>query len=150
MNFTKVFKTGVLGIFAFLSFQVNAQKTVIQQNELPQTAQTFIKKHFGNETTTTVIKEVEHLIKTEYDVYLSNGIEIEFDSDGNWKEVKNENNGALPTGFIPKSINKYVKQNFPNTHIVKIEKKRSGFEIEISNGIDIDFNSKGDFLRIDD
>jgi len=34
--------------------------------------------------------------------------------------------------------------------IKEIKKKRTGYEVELSNGLDLEFNSKGKFLRMDD
>lgn len=132
------------------SVQTFAQDVVIQKNELPKAAQTFIQKYFGEETPSQIIKDTDHLIYTEYKVFLNNGVEIEFDDNGNWEEIKNQANQAIPTNFIAKPILDYVKKSFPNTHIVKIEKDKRGFDVELSNGIDLEFNSKGNFVRIDD
>lgn len=150
MKITKqLSQIALVAIFALISVNLNAQKTSITKNELPKTAQSFITKHFGKATVSSAVKEKE-IMKTEYEVYLNNGIEIEFDGDGNWKEVKSHDKTALPKSFIPVSIQKHVQKSFPNTHIVKIEKSRKKYEVEISNGLDLEFNLNGQFLRIDD
>jgi len=43
-----------------------------------------------------------------------------------------------------------VRKSFPNTAIKKIEKKRFGYDVELINGLDLEFDSKGNFKRIDD
>lgn len=136
--------------FAMLCLQVSAQKSPVNQSELPQKAQTFLKKHFKNETVSYAVKDRESFNRTEYEVHLGGNIEIEFDGEGNWKEVKNENNGSLPTSFIPNSINRYIRSHFPNTAVTKIEKSRASYEVELINDIELVFDSKGKFLRMDD
>ena len=59
-------------------------------------------------------------------------------------------NGAVPADLIPASIAEYVKTHFPGTQIVKIDKERRGYEVELSNDLDLQFNKNGKFIGIDD
>ena len=88
-------------------------------------------------------------LKKEYEVVLINGTKMEFKGNGDWKEVKSKK-VKIPTGFIPKKISTYVQKSFPNTGIKKIEKKRFSYEVELINGIDLEFDSKGNFIKFDD
>ncbi len=137
-----------IGIFV-LSFQVNAQETVIKTNELPKTAQDFISKNFVGQKVSQAVKD-KGMISTDYEVWLDNGTKIEFDGNGNWEDVDSENKTAIPVGFIPAKITSYVSKNFPTQKIGKIERSSSKFEVELTNGVDLEFNSQGEFLRIDD
>jgi len=139
----------LMAFFLFTGMVVNAQESVITKNELPQTAQKFISAHFPK-STIDYVKMDKETFSTDYKVKFTDGSDIEFDSDGNWTEVDGEKT-AIPTGFIQKSILTYVKEKFPNTQIVKIEKGRFGKqEVKLSNGLELEFNSKGEFKRIDD
>jgi len=131
-----------IGMFVF------AQDQPIRFNQLPANGQKFVNAHFGSKNVSAVILD-DDFIKKDYEVILTNGTKIEFDGSGNWKEVDGKRN-AIPTGFAPKAITNYVRKSFPNTAIKKIEKKRFGYEVELTNGLDIDFDSKGNFKRIDD
>src|SRR5690606_25675838 len=137
-----------LGVLV-LGVQANAQETVITANELPKTAQNFIAKNFSGQKVSHAIKDAG-MISTDYEVVLDNGTKIEFDGDGNWEEVDSKNDTAIPTGFISKKITSYVSKNFPTQKISKIEKDNRKFEVELTSGLDLEFNSNGDFLRIDD
>jgi len=44
----------------------------------------------------------------------------------------------------------YVKTNFPQEVITKIERRRSGVEVELANDYSLKFNSKGKFVGMDD
>ncbi len=125
-----------------------AQDRVITFNELPKAGQQFITKYFGAKQVSLVTLDDDYLSK-DYELVLTNGTKIEFAGNGEWKEVDGKRN-AIPTGFIPQNILSYVKKSFPNTEIVKIERERLGYSVELTNGLDLDFNSKGDFLRVDD
>ena len=146
LNFINVIS--VMSLFAF-GLQGNAQDKIISENELPTPAKDFITKNFSGQKVVQTVKDVDYWIKTEYEITLDNAFYLEFDGDGNWKEIDGKDS-AIPTEFIPESIVQYISGNFPTQKINKIEKKSSGYELELSNGLDLDFNSKGKFLGIDD
>ena len=74
---------------------------------------------------------------------------VEFDSDGKWTEIDCGHN-AVPAALIMKPIRDYVAKNYKGLNIVKISVERSKYEVELSNGLDLDFSRSGEFLRIDD
>jgi hypothetical protein len=47
-------------------------------------------------------------------------------------------------------ITDYVTTNFPGKHIDSIEKKYNGWEIELSNGLEITFDSNFNVTGFDD
>ncbi|WP_343707450.1 PepSY-like domain-containing protein [Flavobacterium sp.] len=128
-------------------FSANAQKTVIKKEALPGNAQTFLKTHFGSKKPSYILEDKE-ILSTEYKVQFDNKIEIEFDKKGNWKEV-DAKNGKVPKSIIPKKITSYIKENFPKEDVTKIEIESSGYETKLTNGLELKFNMKGDFIKID-
>lgn len=135
-------------ILIALGTSVFAQDQIVTFNQLPTKGQNFISKYFQKGQVSTVILDNDYISK-DYDVVLTNGTKIEFDGKGNWKEVDGKRN-AIPTAFIPQSILNYVNKSFPNTKIIKIEKNRFSYDVELTNGLDLEFDSKGNFIRIDD
>ncbi|PIF31170.1 putative PepSY-like beta-lactamase-inhibitor [Flavobacterium sp. 9] len=125
----------------------NAQKTVIKKEALPANAQAFLKTHFGSKKPSYILEDKE-ILSTEYKVQFDNKTEIEFDKKGNWKEVDAKDN-KIPSSIIPKKIASYVKANFPKEKITKIELGSSGYETKLTNGLELKFNLKGDFTKID-
>jgi len=126
-----------------------AQESIITKAEMPNAAQKFVSEHFSK-STVDYIKKDKETFSTDYKVKFSDGREIEFDADGNWTEVDG-NKTTIPTAFISKNILNHVKQKFPNTQIVKIEKGRFGRQdVKLSNGLELEFNAQGVFKRIDD
>ncbi|KFF14970.1 PepSY-like domain-containing protein [Flavobacterium hydatis] len=124
----------------------NAQKTVIKKAALPANAQTFLKTHFAGQEPTYILEDKEILSK-EYKVQFANNLQIEFDGKGNWKEVDGKNT-AIPAAIIPAKIATYVKTNFAKDKITKIEKETLGYEAKLSSGLELKFNSKGEFIKI--
>lgn len=118
-------------------------------NDLPAAAQTTLNKYFKGKDVSHIKIDDKFMGHKEYDVILENGTEVEFDHEGNWKEI-DCGHKAVPEELILKPIREYVKKNFNNRKIVKIETKRNKYSIELADGVDLEFDRAGNFLRIDD
>ena len=127
--------------------QAPAQATV-QTQALPEPITTFINKNFPGSTIATVETDNE-FGGLEYDVYLNDGTEVDFDASNQWETVDCKVK-AVPAELVPAAITSYVKANFQSLPITKIDKKRYGYEIELSNGLDLKFNANGQFVGVDD
>lgn len=129
----------------------NADKYTINRNDLPETAQTMLKEYFPK-AKVGMIKVDRHLLKkTDYDVRLVNGTTIEFNNSGKWTSVDCKTR-EVPSGLIMRPIRNYVSKNFTDVKIVKIQKKSSGYEIKLSDGVELKFNLLGQFkaVKLDD
>lgn len=136
-------------VLVFAVTKVKAADKVITFGELPENAQAFIKKHFDVKDVILVKMDTEYLIRKEYEVKFSNGSEVEFNGDGEWKKVDMKR-GVVPAALVPASIAQHVNKSFPNTSITEIKKSRNKIEVEISNGLELEFTKDGEFIRIDD
>lgn len=110
--------------------------TPINQSELPKAAQTFITQYFSKDQVRKVEKDNGRR-GMEYEVDFTSGAEIDFTSDGNWKEVKAARGTSVPSEIVPTAIAKYVDTNFKGQSIVEISRKRGGYEVELSNGSEL-------------
>jgi len=142
----KLFATAAI-VALTTAFSANAQSSNITSAQLPSKALDFLKKHFTKETVSYAKVEKE-MFDTEYKVYLSNGTEIEFDGNGNWEDIDGHYQ-PLPVSVLPKAINTHIKQNFDGQKIIKSENKSWGYEIELLDGTELEFNNAGKFIRID-
>lgn len=145
-NFTKLV-TAIAIIFAVNG--ASAQDKVITFEQLPTKAQTFVKTHFSAQEIAGVYEDTDFVVRKEYSVYMNDGSEIEFYGDGDWEEVK-VRVGQVPSQIIPATISQYIQKQYPNTGVKEIKKKKFGYEVELLNGFDLEFNKNGKFLRIDD
>lgn len=116
---------------------------------LPKAAQAAIKNNFKAKVSVVKIDKDFGRI-SEYDAVLIDGTEISFDADGNWKDIEVANNKSVPASMFPASISQYVKSAQKGQRIVGIEKERGGFDVQLSNGIEMKFDKKGQFVRYDD
>lgn len=140
----------MLGLLIGITTAASAKDTYAHDaSVLPEAARTTIANNFKSKVSVVKIDRDFGRI-SEYEVTLMDGTEISFDRNGNWDNVETNNAKAVPAGFIPKAISDYVAKNQPNTRIVGIDKERNGYDIELSNGVDIKFNKDGQFVRYDD
>ena len=126
-------------------------KYTINREELPQPAREFLDEHFPK-AKVSMIKVDKHLLKkTDYDVKLVNGTKIEFSNSGKWTSVDCKSR-EVPQAILLKAIRNYVKKNFPGTFVTSVEKKSSGYEVELNDGIELKFNLLGGFksMKMDD
>ena len=117
--------------------------------QLPAKAIRFYKDHFVQADVSSVILFSKFFSKKGYTVYMKDGGKVEFDATGDWEKVKMIAQ-AVPEKIVPAGIGEYVKASFPNEFIKELKKKKGKFEVELSNGLEIEFNRQGQFLRIDD
>lgn len=108
------------------------------------TATEFLNKNFyGVAVTRTEVKNNE----VEYN--LANGVEVDFDLNGNWIRVDAPDGKSIPTDFIPSAITNYVKANYPNNTFNSIEKRSNGYEVELVGvNKDLIFDLNGNFVRL--
>lgn len=135
-------------VFMIASSACTGQDRMIDAKDLPQKAQDFVKGHFGAKTVTFVQKDKDGLRMT-YDVLLNDGVKLEFDSNGEWIEIDCKPQ-AVPTALVPSQIMDYVKQKYPETKIVQMERSKRRYEIDLSNGLEIRFDKKFKVVSIDD
>lgn len=84
-----------------------------------------------------------------YDVKLVDGIELEFNLKGEWFEIDCKNKLVFFI-FIFQVIFKYMKVNYNGYKMVKIECNCKGYELILENGLEVDFDQFGGFLKLSD
>lgn len=120
----------------------------IPAEDLPETAQEFLRAHFPKARIayTTVDRDFSD---TTFEAVLDDGTKVEFHRDGTWKEVVCTRT-EVPASVVPQQIAAYVRTHFPDDAIVKIDRDRRGWEIELSNGTEVTFNRRFRAVEIDD
>lgn len=127
-------------LFIFSSFSYClSEEVIISPNELPSNVKALVEKYFPG--TNIMYAEIDY---NEYEIRLNNGTEIEFDKNGEWKEIKTYQN--FPTEILPKYAVLAIKKMYPNAFIIKAEKIWGGFEIKTNNMMEIYIDNKGNIL----
>lgn len=146
MKTTRLFLVAVICLMQSVTSM--ADDRMIPVSQLPAAVKTFVANNFPGKNIAYAEKDVEFM-GTKYEVMLNDGAKIDFDKKGNWDKVDCETY-AVPAALIPASIAQYVKTNFPGTIIIKIDKERYGYDIELSNDIELKFNQSGALVGMDD
>lgn len=132
----------------FVGMTTFAQKMNVGFESLPSIAKDFVSINFAESNPVNVLKDTE-VFDVEYEVRFDDGLKIEFDKNGEWKEIKNEID-CLTFGFLPKNIGIYLENNHNGFCIKEIKREFKGFKVELTSDIEIIFDKNGNFKRYDD
>ena len=134
---------------ALLSMMVTsvafADDKPIPVEKLPAAARTFVDTNFPGKKILYAEKDWN-----SYECRLDDGTKIDFTSKGEWKQVDCHGMSAVPAVLVPEAIKQYVETNFSNCMITKIDKERHGYDIELSNDLELRFNQQGALIGMDD
>ena len=119
----------------------------ISVNALPAKAQTLLSQHFNGQKVMLATIETG-VISRSYNVVLQNGTKLEFDKKGNLKEIDCKQ-GIVPVQLIPQAIKNYLKDNYAEQSVKKIEMNKNEYEVELTNGLDLTFNKHFQLIDID-
>ena len=112
--------------------------------KLPSSAQTFLNTYFDNVDIISVTKD-----KDDYEVLLSNGYSVEFNTSGEWTDVDAPVGKTVPAGFYPAAIDTYISSAYSGSGINEISRIDRGYEVELLNGTDLYFSADGTYIGID-
>ena len=105
----------------------------------------FINSNFSGATINGTERDHED---GEIDVYLSDGSKVEFTANNEWKKITCPGKG-VPSALVPTAITNYVKSNYQSALIYKIDKNYNTYEVQLNNGVELNFGSNGQFLGMD-
>ena len=120
----------------------------IQFENLPEKARKFVKAWFPDEKLAFAKQETDFM-EVSYEVMFVTGTKVEFNSTGEWTEV-NCRYSTLKPELVPSQIVSSVSQMYPDVKFVKIEKNYRGYEVELTNGLELTYNQAFELVDIDD
>ncbi len=128
-----------------MSFSAKADHDqVITFDQLPEAAQTLLKQYFAGKVPLVVTMDWD-----DFNIVYESGEKVEFDKQGNWKEFQCMASG-VPSELIPEQIKNHIKATFPGTTILKLDRNRRGYEVKLSNGLEVEYNRDFQVIDIDD
>ena len=139
----------ILTIFAALAFSLacTAEDRPVLSDQLPTAAKTFIKTNFPDAEISYATVD-DDLVTPDYEVVLSNGARIQFSNDGALEKI--ECRAGVPDQVVPVQIREYVATYYSGAVIVEYEIAKRRYEIGLSNGLDLKFNTKFNVVELDD
>ena len=118
-------------------------------NELPQVSRTFLNNYFNGNKVSHIKIDKDLFLVDSYDVILTDGTSVEFNRDGEWKEVKSFQQN-IPDTLIPAEIRQYVSQNYPGQKIMTVERGKRKVSVDLANGLELKFDLNGNLIDIYD
>lgn len=143
MNKIKILLVMAMVSIMSLTMSADDDDRVITFGQLPETAQTFLKQHFGNKVPLIVTADWD-----DYKIVYETGESIEFDRGGNWKDIECYAS-KVPNAAVPAQITAYINQNYPGKSVVKLERHRSVYEVKLNNGMEVEFNRSFQVIGMD-
>ena len=143
----RFFCMALLGVLAYQTPAIAGNDKPITVRELPARAKQVVNTHFRGKNVAVVTVERQFVGKS-YDVVFASGKKLEFDRNGNWTEIDCKKS-RVPAALVPSAIKNYVRKNYSGATIVQIEKARSGYEVQLSTGLELTFNKNFKVIDID-
>ena len=137
-----------LAAILFLCVSAFAQNGMTQFEQLPATAQEFVKTYFNDYKVQYIFSDRE-FADVDYKIRFEDGTEIEFNAKGEWTDVSSKQK-CIPTGFILKEITDFVEANHKDMCITDVEREFNRIKIELDDNLEIEFNNKGKLISYDD
>jgi hypothetical protein len=135
-----------IALVLFVTNEAFSQDKVITKDQLPASITKYLNDNFPNNKILQATVDND-LFSKDYDVILSDGISVDFDSKNNVKEISSQT--YLPENVIPKKILNYVKSNYKANKIKKYELDDNMQNIELDNGMELEFTMSGDFYKME-
>lgn len=120
----------------------------IRYDELPAAAQSFIADNFAKEQVSHITLD-DGIMNDEYKVVFVSGTKLEFDGNGNWKELDCRY-AEVPNTLVPTQIDDYVKSNYPGSKITELKREHGEWEAKITGGLELTFDQSFKLVDIDD
>ena len=135
-------------LIALCSLTACANEQVIPFDQVPEPAKAIVAAHFDASQIAYVTLD-KGLLDAEYDVKFNDGRSLEFNKVGELLKVDCKQT-EVPSALIPETVRAYVKANFPNAFMTEWSKDDRRWKADLNSGLELEFNSKYEFIRIDD
>ena len=117
---------------------------VITFDRLPATAQTMLNQNFADKVPLVITADWD-----DYKVMYASGEKVEFDKRGNWRDIECKAS-QVPTDLIPAKIAANVNATFPGSTITEIDRDHTGYSVQLSNGLELEYNRRFQVIDVDD
>ncbi|MEI0606493.1 PepSY-like domain-containing protein [Brachyspira pulli] len=117
-----------------------ADDWVVPVSQLPANARSFIQKVFPDAQIFKVERDGR-----KFDVKLSNGVSIDFLSNGEWENIDSEYT-TIPESAFPPAVIKALKASYPQAAIIDAEKEWGNYKIKLNNMMEVMVSGNGQIM----
>ena len=125
----------------------------IAPDDLPAGIIEFVNTYFPG----TTIVEAERENNGNFEIELSNDVEIIFNADGDFlgraedDDNEDKDDEDIAISDLPQAVRDYIAANYPDNSIIEAEREDDGtYEVTLNNGLEIHFDGEGNFLEAED
>lgn len=112
----------------------------VPESKLPVAARAFLDRCYPESGVVLARCEVEEL-RVRYVAFFADGTRIEFRRNGEWLSVESRIR-PVPSETLPAPIADFVARNFAGVQVCGIARDRRGWEVELTNSVELTFDRK--------
>lgn len=132
---------------ALVLFVTSCEKeSIIGYEEVPAEIKSYVSTNFPQRVVLQAIKSKGHCDEA-FEIKLDSNTTLEFNRKNEISEI--ESDMALPQAVIPTNIWEYVTTNYSNNFITDWSRDKHNQEVQLNDGLKLEFNKEGGFLRLD-
>ena len=136
----KIKKLLIISLILGLSSSMDFADWIVPVTALPQKSRAFINSTFPGVQIWKVERD-----GGKFEVKLSNGVDIDFYMNGDWKDIDGEW-VTIPFSVLPASVANTVKQTYPQAAIIKVEKEWGNYKIKLNNFMELYITANGQLV----
>ena len=136
----KIKKLLIISLILGLSSSMVFADWIVPVTALPQKSRAFINSTFPGVQIWKVERD-----GGKFEVKLSNGVDIDFYMNGDWKDIDGEW-VTIPFSVLPASVANTVKQTYPQAAIIEAEKEWGNYKIKLNNFMELYITANGQLV----
>ncbi len=136
----KIKKLLIISLILGLSSSMVFADWIVPVTALPQKSRAFINSTFPGVQIWKVERD-----GGKFEVKLSNGVDIDFYMNGDWKDIDGEW-VTIPFSVLPPSVANTVKQTYPQAAIIDAEKEWGNYKIKLNNFMELYITANGQLI----
>ena len=136
----KIKKLLIISLILGLSSSMVFADWIVPVTALPQKSSAFINSTFPGVQIWKVERD-----GGKFEVKLSNGVDIDFYMNGDWKDIDGEW-VTIPFSVLPAAVANTVKQTYPQAAIIKVEKEWGNYKIKLNNFMELYITANGQLV----
>ena len=136
----KIKKLLIISLILGLSSSMVFADWIVPVTALPQKSRAFINSTFPGVQIWKVERD-----GGKFEVKLSNGVDIDFYMNGDWKDIDGEW-VTIPFSVLPASVANTVKQTYLQAAIIKVEKEWGNYKIKLNNFMELYITANGQLV----
>ena len=130
----------ILGLILGLSSSMVFGDWIVPVSSLPQKSRAFINSTFPGVQIWKVERD-----GGKFEVKLSNGVDIDFYINGDWKDISG-GWGTIPFTVLPAAVANTVRQTYPQAAMVDVEKEWGNYKVKLNNMMELYVTSGGQLI----